>query len=112
LVESTSVGVRLPKKVLKYIDEEARDENVDRSVIIRKLVERGIAEFRKERAAKCYTEGKISISGAAQTANLTIPEMVEYLVSKGYKSDYSLEDFRRGVAILEKELTQRGKEKT
>ena len=98
--ETTSVGVRLPKRVLEYIDKEAERESVDRSVIIRRLVERGAAEFEKEKAAKLYMEGKISISGAAEIAKLTIPEMVDYLVCKGFKSEYSVEDFRRGATLL------------
>ena len=104
--ETVSIGVRLSKDVLDYIEKEARRENVDRSVVIRRLMERGIAEFRKERAAKLYLEGKTSISGAAEMANLTIPEMVEFLVSRGYRSGYSLEDFRRGVTLLEKKLPE------
>ena len=35
-------------------------------------------EVEKEKAAKLYMEGKISISGAAENAKLTIPEMVDY----------------------------------
>ena len=102
--ETTSVGVRLSKKFLEYIDKEAERESVDRSVIIRRLVVKGAAELEKEKAAKTYMEGKISLSGAAEKAQLTIPEMVDYLVCKGYKSDYSMDDFREGVALLEKKL--------
>lgn len=97
-----SIGVRLPKDVLKYVEEEARRENVDRSAMIRRLMEKGIAEFRKEKAAAFYVEGRTSISGAAEMAGLTIPEMVQLLVSKGYRSSYSLEDFRRGAKLLQK----------
>jgi len=104
LNKTVSIGVRLPKELLDYVEEEAKKEKVDRTTIIRKLMEKGIAESKKERAAQLYMEGKISISGAADIAALTIPEMVEYLVSKGYKSSYSLEDFRRGVTLLEKRL--------
>jgi predicted HTH domain antitoxin len=107
LSETTSVGVRLSKKVLEYIDKEAERESVDRSVIIRRLVERGAAELEKEKAAKLYIEGKISISGAAEMARLMIPEMVDYLVSKGFKSEYSVEDFRRGATLLEKKLNHK-----
>jgi len=52
-------------------------------------------------------EGKVSISDAAEIAKLTIPEMVDYLVCKGFKSEYSVEDFRRGSTLLEKKLKQR-----
>jgi predicted HTH domain antitoxin len=92
----------LPKDVLKYVEEQARRENVDRSVMIRRFMEKGIEEFRKEKAAALYVEGKTSISGAAEIARLTIPEMVQFLVDKGYRSKYSLEDFRKGVKLLEK----------
>jgi hypothetical protein len=106
LAETVSIGVRLPRDVLDYVEEEARREKLDRSNMIRRLMERGIEEFRKERAAKIYIEGKASISGAADIAGLTIPEMVDYLVSRGYRSGYSLVDFRRGVTILEERLKQ------
>jgi len=56
--EVRKVGVRLSKDVLDYIEKEAMRENVDRSVMIRRLMERGIAEFRKERAAELYMGGK------------------------------------------------------
>ena len=102
MTETESIGVRLPKDLLQYIEEQARRENVDRSAMIRRLMEKGIAEFRKERAAALYVEGKTSISGAAEMAGLTIPEMVQLLVSKGYGSSYSLEDFRKGVKMLQK----------
>lgn len=98
--------MRLSKKIVEYIDREAEKESVDRSVIIRRLVERGAAEFEKEKAAKRYIEGKISISGAAEDAKLTIPEMVDYLVSRGYRSEYSMDDFRKGVTLLEKKLSK------
>ena len=104
--ETTSVGVRLSKKFLEYIDKQAKMESVDRSVVIRRLVEIGAAEFEKEKAAKLYMEGKISISGAAENAQITIPEIVDYLVCKGYKSEYSVNDFRRGVTLLEKKFKE------
>jgi predicted HTH domain antitoxin len=106
LGETTSVGVRLSKKVLEYIDKQAKMESVGRSVVIRRLVEIGAAEFEKEKAAKLYMEGKISISGAAENAQVTIPEIVDYLVCKGYKSEYSVNDFRRGVTLLEKKFKE------
>ncbi len=105
--ETVSIGVRLPRDVMDYVEEEAKKESIDRSAMIRRLVERGMAELRKERAAELYVEGKTSISGAAEAAGLTIPEMVEFLVRRGYRSGYSLEDFRRGVALLEERLKQK-----
>ena len=68
---------------------------------------RSATELEKEKAAKLYMEGKVSISGAAEIAGFTIPEMVDYLVCKGFKSEYSVDDFRRSVTLLEKKLKQK-----
>ena len=96
------IGVRLPKDVLKHIEEQATRENVDRSVMIRQFTEKRITESRKERAAALYMDGKTLISGAAETAGVAMPEVVQLLVSKGYRSSYSSEDFRSGVKLLQK----------
>jgi predicted HTH domain antitoxin len=63
-----------------------------------------MSKSEKEKAAKRYMEGKISLNNAAENAKLTIPEMVEYLVSKGYKSEYSMDDFREGITLLKGKL--------
>lgn len=47
--ETVSVGVRLSKRVLEYIDKEAEKESVDRSVVIRRLVEKGAQSLRKKK---------------------------------------------------------------
>jgi len=70
--------------------------------MIRRFMEKGIAEFGKERAAVLRVEGKTSISGAAEMADLTIPEMVQLLAFKGHRLSYSLEDFRKGERSLQK----------
>ena len=81
--ETVSVRVRLSRDVLDYVEEEARRESLGRSTMIRRLVERGIAESRKERAAEFYMEDKTSISGAAEMAGLMIPEMWSSLSEGG-----------------------------
>ncbi len=40
MTETVSIGVRLPKDVLKYVEEQARRENVDRSMMIRRFTEK------------------------------------------------------------------------
>src|SRR3989338_699014 len=60
----------------------------------------------KEKAAEAYKEGKITISEAAQQASLTIWEMEEYLVDKGYKSDYSIDDLEKEILLMSKKRGQ------
>lgn len=52
-----------------------------------------------QKAAQAYLAGKTTMSGAAEKAGLTVWEMQQYLISQGFKSQYSVED-------LEEELAQ------
>lgn len=101
MTKLVSIGIRLPEKLLKLLEEKAEEENLDRSTAIRQMIARGLEEYRKEKAAKLYREGKTSISGAAKMAGLTVREMVEYLIEKGYRSSYTYEDLKKEISILD-----------
>ncbi len=54
----------------------------------------------KEKAAEKYRGGKVTISEAAHQAGITLWEMEQYLVERGYKSSYSVEDLERELHSL------------
>lgn len=91
----TSIGVRLPEDLLEKLDRLSQDEQLDRSTVIRQLLERGYEDFMKERAGRNYRSGEITISEAASLAELTIWEMEQYLLREGYRSEYSIADLER-----------------
>lgn len=94
------IGIRLPKEILKKIGELSKKQMEDRSTVIRKLVMQGYIQLMKEEAAKLYIEGKITFSEAAHQANITLWEMERYLIEKGYRSEYSIEDLEKEVKLL------------
>ncbi|MBI4017244.1 MAG: UPF0175 family protein [Candidatus Aenigmarchaeota archaeon] len=49
---------------------------------------------------KLYAEGKITFSEAAHHSGLTLFDMEHYLVDKGFKSEYSIEDLENELALL------------
>ncbi|MEK6955017.1 MAG: UPF0175 family protein [Candidatus Micrarchaeota archaeon] len=51
-----------------------------------------LAKYRKEKALKKYSGGKISISEVADKAGMNIREFETYAVQHGFKSSYSIED--------------------
>ena len=95
------VAIRMEWEFLKKIDSLSKEESEDRSTIIRKLIRTGYRELLKEKSARRYIQGKITLSEAAHTAELTILEMEHYLVDQGFKSEYSIEDLERELATLE-----------
>ena len=94
------IGIRLPGEVLKQIEKVSREENEDRSTVIRKLVMLGYKDFMRKKAAEDYKKGLTTVSEAAHSAGLTIWEMEEYLVGQGFKSSYSVEELDKEMEML------------
>jgi predicted HTH domain antitoxin len=99
-MKQDAIGIRLPKDVLTKIERLSREEHEDRSAMIRKLVMLGYADFVKEKAAERYLQGKVTLSKAAQESGLTLWEMEKYLVERGFKSSYSVEDLERELNLM------------
>ena len=55
----------------------------------------------KQTVTEEYTKGNITLSEAAYQAGLTLWDMEEYLVSRGFKSNYSVNDLERELKLLE-----------
>jgi metal-responsive CopG/Arc/MetJ family transcriptional regulator len=98
--ELVSLGIRLDKKMVEELNQIADEEQADRTTVIRKLIANAIENYRRDKALKKYDQGKISISKAAEDTGLTVEEIEEYMIRKGYKSKYSTEDLERELELL------------
>ncbi|HLC53498.1 MAG TPA: UPF0175 family protein [Candidatus Nanoarchaeia archaeon] len=94
------IGIRLPKEILKKIESLGKQENEDRSTIVRRLVLAGYMEIAKQKAAEDYLKGKITLSEAASRAGLTLWEIESVLVQQGFKSQYSIDDLEKELQSL------------
>ncbi len=90
--------VRLPEKIVKTLDTRAKEEKLDRTTVLRKFLEEAIRNWRIEEATKLYKEGKISTSGAAKIAGLTVGEIMDELVRRGVKSDLTVGEYKESLA--------------
>lgn len=96
---SKAIGIRLDNETLKKVKELEKEELVDRSTIIRKLVIMGYNDLVMQKAAQQYIEGNITLSEAAHKAEISVWDMENYLVRHGFKSSYSIEDLREEVKL-------------
>jgi predicted HTH domain antitoxin len=92
-----AIGIRFDDDTLRKIDKVGKDEVLDRSSTIRKLVHLGYQNHLKEKAITQYKQEKITLSEAAKIAEVTLWEMEKLLIDNGYKSDYSIEELRLDV---------------
>ena len=95
-----AIGIRLDENFLKKIERLSKEEVLDRSSTIRKLVHLGYQNLIKKKAAQDYMQGKITLSESAHRAEITIWEMEQYLTEQGYRSFYSIEDLEKEINLL------------
>ena len=96
-----AIGIRINNDFLKTIDKIRKEESLDRSTMLRRLLSLGYTDFIKQKAKEKYVSGQITISQAAKMSNLTIWEMQKYLTEEGYKSEYSIKDLEEDMELLE-----------
>jgi predicted HTH domain antitoxin len=54
-----------------------------------------------------YKLGKLTLGQAAREANVSIIRMIEFLMRSGYRSKYSIEDFKRAKEAWERFSAQK-----
>jgi len=97
-----AIGVRFDDDTLKKIDLLGSEEALDRSTIVRKLVQEGYRAHMAERVLLKYAQGRITLSEAARLADMNLWEIRDHFVSHGLKSDYGVEDLRNDLLTLGK----------
>lgn len=74
---SKPLGARVPEEIEQHLAEFMKLEGVDKSTAVRKILERGISEWRQERALKLLGEGKVTFARTAELAGISLWELVE-----------------------------------
>ena len=76
-VASKPLGARVPEEIERHLAAFMEVEGVDKSTAVRKILERGISEWRKERALKLLSQGKVTFARAAELAGVSLWEVSE-----------------------------------
>ena len=90
---------RLPDDMVKEIERIARIEKLDKSSVIRRLLDRAIPEWKLEYALKLYQNGEISIGKAAELSSLSIWEFMEKLSRYKIPFNYTLDDLKSDLKL-------------
>lgn len=70
-----TVSARVPEDLEEALDEYVEAENVERSTAIRALLAEGLTEWRVERALELLGDGKVTLSRAAEIADVSVWEL-------------------------------------
>ncbi|MBA7674500.1 hypothetical protein ES703_82715 [subsurface metagenome] len=89
-----TITSRLPDKMVEEIERIAKLENLDRSSVVRRLLNKAIPEWKLEYALKLYQQKEISLGKAAELSSLSIWEMLEKLSQNRIPLNYDLEELK------------------
>lgn len=70
---------RLDKHQVEELEKISREEKIDRSTALRKILDIGIGEYSKKKALDAYRKGKMSIGKASEEAKVSIQEFHKIL---------------------------------
>lgn len=70
---------RLDRRQVEELEKISKEEKIDRSTALRKVLDIGIGEYAKRRAVDDYRKGVVSIGRAAKEAKVSIAEFYKIL---------------------------------
>jgi len=89
--KTQAVTTRLGDELLEEIEEIAREESVDRSSAIQKLLKIGLREYRMEKTLNLYRDGKVTLWKAAEIAGVSLREMMDAIKARDIPYQYDFE---------------------
>jgi metal-responsive CopG/Arc/MetJ family transcriptional regulator len=72
-----TISARIPKELARELERLMREEHLEKSAALRKLLHLGLRDYRLERALAELGKGRISLSRAAADAGISVWELVE-----------------------------------
>jgi len=75
-MKTVTVSMRLPASEAERLERAAQGMGVERSTLLRLALRRGAQELLLERACEAYRRGEVTLSRAAEMADLNIREMI------------------------------------
>lgn len=95
-----TVTARLPDEMIKKLELIAKEEQIDRSELIRRALDIGIQRFLLERALKAYRERRVSLWKAASMAGLPLRAMMDEADRASIPIAYDEEDLERDLRLV------------
>jgi len=87
------LAARFPKSSAEELEKIAKEEQVDKSTVIARALQRYIKEWKLEKALARYREGKVTLWKAAKTADVSLWEIMDAVKQRKIPMQYTFKDF-------------------
>ncbi len=78
----STVSTRISKELEEELNEFMKEEKLEKSVALRKLISEGLDEWRKDKAVELLKNGEISFIRAAEMSGMDVWEFAVYMKEK------------------------------
>ena len=87
----------MTKDEARKIDELAADLGLDRGALLKQLIRKGLKDIQTERALAAYRRGMITLSRAAEIAELTLRDILLRLSEESIELNYDVRELQRDL---------------
>jgi predicted HTH domain antitoxin len=92
-----TLSTRLTSDEARKIDELAADLGLDRGALLKQLIRKGLKDIQTERALDAYRRGTITLSRAAEIAELSLRDILLRLPEESIELNYDVREFQRDM---------------
>ena len=78
-----SVSARIPEDIFKELKTFMKEESLEKSASIRKLLSEGLQHWKEQRALESLKEGKVTFLKAAEMAGCSVWDFADLVREKG-----------------------------
>jgi len=96
-METVTLSARLSKTEAQRLDKLAADLGLERGSLLKQLIRKGFKEIQTERALDAYRRGTITLSRAAELAELSLRDILLRLPEESIELNYDLRELQRDM---------------
>jgi predicted HTH domain antitoxin len=88
------LSIRPTKEIEKKLEKLIEIEKIEKSALIRKILNKGIDQELKKCALDLFRDKKVSLAKAAEIAGISVREMMEIIRKEGVSLHITAEDIQ------------------
>lgn len=97
------ITARVPEDLFEELERVQDEERTDRSTAVKRLLERGLDDWRTETAIERYRDGELSLERAAEFAGVSLWRFLDLLDERGVETNYTESDLASDLAAARDE---------
>ena len=97
VMKTVTLSARLSKTEAQRLDKLAADLGLERGSLLKQLIRKGFKEIQTERALDAYRRGTITLSRAAELAELSLRDILLRLPEESIELNYDLRELQRDM---------------